>query len=512
MDLANRETSALQVRKVQGNAGVFVDNQFLHGSSPLQVINPATEHVVHVIDAADKELVHRAVAAAKNAFKDGDGDWPKMKGKERAEYLYRIAKLVRERCNDLALLESLDNGKPYQEAFFDISDVTACFDYFAQQAILLDERQEAQVELNDQPKFSAWMRYEAVGVVGAVIPWNYPLLMAAWKLAPAFAAGCCVVLKSSENTPLTALEFAAIVQEAGLPAGVFNLLSGGPEVGAWLVEHTDVDKLAFTGSVPTGSKIMGEASKRICNVCLELGGKSPIIIFDDADMNQALEWSMFGCFFNSGQVCSATSRVLVQKGIADQFISKLIEQTQKIQLVDALDLNFKEHTGVMGPLVSEKQFKRVLHYIEEAKSQGAELLCGGNRSSKFSKGYFVEPTILRATPNLTIWKEEVFGPVMSICTFSTEEEAIRLANDTEFGLAGAVLSSDIEKCRRISRRLRCGILWINCSQPTFVELPWGGFKRSGIGRELGSKGIDNYLEPKQICNYQSKDPWGWYIH
>jgi betaine-aldehyde dehydrogenase len=221
---------------------------------------------------------------------------------------------------------------------------------------------------------------------------------------------------------------------------------------------------------------------------------------------------MFGCFFNSGQVCSATSRVLVQKGIADQFISKLIEQTQKIQLVDALDLNFKEHTGVMGPLVSEKQFKRVLHYIEEAKSQGAELLCGGNRSSKFSKGYFVEPTILRATPNLTIWKEEVFGPVMSICTFSTEEEAIRLANDTEFGLAGAVLSSDIEKCRRISRRLRCGILWINCSQPTFVELPWGGFKRSGIGRELGSKGIDNYLEPKQICNYQSKDPWGWYIH
>jgi betaine-aldehyde dehydrogenase len=365
--------------------------------------------------------------------------------------------------------------------------------------------------LNGQPKFKAWMRYESVGVVAAVIPWNYPLLMAAWKLAPAFAAGCTVVLKTSENTPLTALELAVITKEAGLPDGVFNVLSGGPEAGAWLVDHPDVDKVGFTGSVPTGSKIMGAAAKRICNVCLELGGKSPLIIFEDTDINQAVEWALFGCFFTNGQICSATSRVLVQEKFYDAFVKKLVEHASKIPCVHPLDAERLNDTGLIGPIVSERQYQRVIGYIEAAVKEGAKVLCGGKRSPKFEKGYFIEPTVLSVSTDSTIWKEEVFGPVMCVVPFSTEQEAISLANATEYGLAAGVMSNNKELCRRVARKIRAGILWINCSQPTFVELPWGGMKKSGIGRELGTHGIDNYLEPKQVCSYESTDAWEWYL-
>jgi betaine-aldehyde dehydrogenase len=278
-----------------------------------------------------------------------------------------------------------------------------------------------------------------------------------------------------------------------------------------LVNHPDVDKIGFTGSVPTGIKIMEAASKRICNICLELGGKSPLIIFDDAEIENAVEWAMFGCFWTNGQICSSTSRVLVHEKIADAFFKRLAKEVSSIPIINPLDPKFAESTGVIGPLVNKTQYEKVLGFINGAISEGATVLAGGRKHSAISKGYFIEPTVLKVTPTMRIWKEEVFGPVMSVLTFKTESEAIELANNSEFGLAAAVISKDTVRCDRVVKSLRAGITWVNCSQPAFVQLPWGGLKKSGIGRELGSQGMFNYLEPKQITRYISKDAWGWYI-
>jgi betaine-aldehyde dehydrogenase len=469
------------------------------------VINPATEEVIQTISAATAEDVDVAVKAARRAF-DHDG-WPKLSGAQRAKYLRAIAKGIRNRQEDIARLETIDNGKPFPEAMWDIGDAAGCFDYYAGLAEQLDENPEETIELSDG-RFRSKAVKEPIGVAGAIIPWNYPLLMAAWKVAPALAAGCTVVLKPAEVTSLTALELAAIAHEAELPAGVLNILTGsGSVAGQAIIDHKGVDKLAFTGSGPIGSQIMAAAARDIKRVSLELGGKSPLVVFDDADLEQAVEWIMFGIFWNQGQVCSATSRVLVQKGIYDKLLARLIEETNRITVGNGLD------EGVLlGPLVSKRQHEQVVAAIEAAKAAGATVAAGGTRPDGFDKGFYLRPTILTDVPlDSDAWVEEIFGPVVCVRPFDTEAEAVELANDSRFGLAAAVMSKNDARAERVAAAFRAGIVWINCSQPTFTEAPWGGYKQSGIGRELGRWGLDNYLETKQITKLVSEEPWGWYI-
>ncbi|MFN3266203.1 MAG: aldehyde dehydrogenase family protein [Deinococcales bacterium] len=479
---------------------LYIGGQWLETNATLPVINPSTETVLHNAPAASNEDINTAVQAARKAFLT----WKNTPAQIRADYLFAIAEGIKAHKEELARLETLQNGKPLPEALWDIDDTAACFEYYAGLAKTL--KVESEISL-PHPDFSSVARLEPVGVVGQIIPWNYPLLMLAWKVAPALAAGCCSVLKPSELTPLTALELARIAHQAGLPAGVLNVVSGGREAGAALAKHPDVDKLAFTGSVATGRKVMLEAAQGIKNVTLELGGKSPILVFDDATLEQAVEWVMFGIFWNKGEVCSATSRLLVQAGIAARLFERLKFECEKIKIGDPL-----EDGVLLGPLVSSGQYQKVLSYLECAKTEGLKLLTGGKRPAHLQKGYFLEPTIFTDVPQSSrLWNEEIFGPVLVAKTFETEAEALALANQSDFGLGAAVLSRDLQRCERVARELQAGIVWINCSQPTFCEAPWGGYKQSGIGRELGQWGLENYLETKQITRYNSDKPWGWYL-
>ncbi|MFC3075930.1 aldehyde dehydrogenase family protein [Shinella pollutisoli] len=470
-----------------------------------EVVDPASEEVIHRIAAATAEDVDLAVRAARRAF-DRDG-WPQKTGAERARYLRAIAAGIRARQAEIARLETIDNGKPLPEADWDVADAAGCFDFYASLAEQLDDDPEETIALADD-RFTSRAVKEPIGVAGAIIPWNYPLLMASWKVAPALAAGCTVVLKPAEVTSLTALELAAVAEEAGLPPGVLNVVTGsGTVAGQAIIDHRDVDKLAFTGSGPVGSKIMAAAARDIKRVSLELGGKSPFVVFADSDIDKAVEWIMFGIFWNQGQVCSATSRVLVQEGIYAKLLARLVTETDRIRIGNGLD------EGVLlGPLVSKKQHEQVVAAIEAAKAAGATVACGGTRPEGFDRGYYLRPTVLTDVPlDSAAWVEEIFGPVVCVRPFGTEEEAIALANDSRFGLAAAVMSADDARAERVAKAFRAGIVWINCSQPTFTEAPWGGYKQSGIGRELGRWGLDNYLEVKQITRYVSGEPWGWYI-
>ncbi|TYZ64850.1 hypothetical protein PybrP1_008154 [[Pythium] brassicae (nom. inval.)] len=468
------------------------------------VLNPATEKAIQQVARATAEDVDAAVAAASRAFPS----WSETSGAQRAVFLRAMADAVELQLDALSRLETLDSGKPLPEAVWDMEDVAGCFRYYADAAERLDARQYESVSL-PHDDFRGALRFEPVGVVAAIIPWNYPALMALWKIAPALAAGCTVVLKSSELTPLTALQLARIASEVGLPPGVLNVLSGfGVEAGAPLVAHKDVHKVAFTGSVPTGRAIMASAAADIKNVSLELGGKSPAIVFDAAHIDRTIEWVMFGCFWTNGQICSATSRLLVHESIADEFVRRLVAATEKLVVGDPLQ------DGVqVGPLVSKGQQDKVLAYIAGAVQEGATIAGQAMPAAvgKHAAGYFVHPTILTGVhKHMTVWNEEIFGPVLSVMTFATEAEAVALANDSEFGLAGAVFSSDEQQLARVTKALRVGIVWNNCSQPCFVQLPWGGMKKSGTGRELGPFGLDSYLEPKQICTYVADKPFGWY--
>jgi betaine-aldehyde dehydrogenase len=485
---------------------LYIDGRWLDPAAggTLAVINPATEEVIHEAPAGAAEDIDRAVLAARAAFENG---WGRTSGAERAKYLRAIARAIEARQDELARMEVLDNGKPLPEAAWDIEDTAGCFDYYADLAEELDQRQGTAVEV-PMETFRTALYYEPVGVAGQIIPWNYPMLMAAWKLAPALAAGATMVLKPSELTPLSALEFGAIADEVGLPKGVLNVVTGtGPQAGEPLSRHPGVDKLAFTGSVPTGSRVMTAAAQDIKNISLELGGKSPFVIFDDADIEQAVEWIMFGIFWNQGQVCSATSRLLVQNGIAPRLFDRLKEEARKIPIGDG-----SKDGILLGPLVSKEQYDKVVNYVEDAKRAGLELLTGGGRPEGLNRGYFLEPTVFIDVPtDAPVWTEEVFGPALAARTFEHEDEAVSMANNTGYGLAAAVMSRDGERCRRVARAFRAGIVWINCSQPTFTQAPWGGMKNSGIGRELGQWGLDNYLEIKQVTSYETNEPWGWYL-
>jgi len=485
----------------------YINGEWVSSSSnaTIKVINPATEQVFETVAAGNEQDMDAAVGAARRAF--DHGPWPKMSGADRALVLRKMAALINENLDELTNLEVLNNGKPIPEAKWDIEDTAGTFDFYAGLAEQLDFSSENKIDL-PEPGFSCVAVKEPIGVAGAIIPWNFPMLMAAWKVAPALAAGCTMVLKPSEVTPLTALKLAEIADQAGLPAGVLNVVTGlGQDAGQALSEHPDVDKLAFTGSVPTGARIMKTAANQIKNISLELGGKSPLVVFADSDIEKAVEWIMFGVFWNQGQVCSSTSRVLVEKSLYPALLERLIEETKKITIGSG------DKKGVLlGPLVNQAQYEKVLQAIKRGVDDGAVIASGGGRPEGFERGYYIEPTIFTDMAEESwIWQEEIFGPVVCIKSFSTEEEAVRLANNSRFGLAAAVMSKDEQRCERVARAFRAGIVWINCSQPTFCEAPWGGYKQSGIGRELGEWGLNNYLEIKQITRFESDEPWAWYI-
>lgn len=476
-----------------------------NSGAEFDVVDPSNKSVVHRVARAGAEDVALAVDAARHAF--DSGPWPRMSGAERAVILRKMGDAITARVDELARMEVLDNGKPLPEAVWDIEDTAAVFHFYAGLAEELDSNGELEIEL-PMEEFTSSAIKEPVGVVGAIIPWNFPMLMASWKVAPALAAGCTVVLKPSEVTPLTALELGEVATQAGLPAGVLNIVTGfGTEAGAPLTEHPKVDKLAFTGSVPTGSRIMATAAKDIKTLSLELGGKSPMVVFADTPIEEAVEWIMFGIFWNQGEVCSATSRVLVEESIYSELLDRLAEEAAKITIGHGLD------DGVLlGPLVNESQQKKVLAAIQQGIEEGARLVTGGRVPAGLEGGCYVEPTILADAPlDSQVWKEEIFGPVLCIRSFTDEAQAIEQANDSEYGLAAAVMSNDLERAERVARAFRAGIVWVNCSQPTFTEAPWGGYKKSGIGRELGVWGFNNYLEAKQITRYDRSKPWGWYI-
>ncbi len=463
------------------------------------VYDPSTEEIIAEVPDADATDVDLAARAARSAF-DSD-PWPQMTAQDRGRLLFKLSDRIRKESAALAELESRNTGKPIVEAEFDINDTATCFEYYGGLATKI----LGHVNPVPDNALSLSLR-EPVGVAGQIIPWNYPLLMAAWKLAPALAAGCTCVLKPAEQTPLTVLQIAGWFEEIGFPPGVINIVTGfGESAGAPIVAHPDVDKIAFTGSAAVGKIILRTAAESIKRVTLELGGKSPNIFFADADFEAAIDGALFGVFINQGEVCSAGSRILVEKSIYPKFVEALAEKTKSIKLGPPLDRETK-----MGPVVSQEQYDRVREYQEIGKRE-AKLLAGGGRASNFQKGYYIEPTIFADVDNSTrIAREEVFGPVAAVIPFDGEKEAIRIANDTPYGLAAAVWSRDIFRVMRVVKAVRAGIVWVNHMQPTYVEAPWGGYKQSGFGKELGPWGIEEYLETKQVHINLSEQPIGWY--
>src|ERR1700732_3875013 len=454
----------------------YVNGQWVASASgqTFPVYDPSTEEVIARVSAADKSDVDVAVKAAREAF--DSGPWSKTTAQDRGRILFKLAEKIRQNAASLADLESRNTGKPIVEAEYDIADVATCFEYYGGLATKI------MGHVNPVPANAlSFTLREPIGVAAQIIPWNYPLLMAAWKLAPAIAAGCTCVLKPAEQTPLTALEFAGYLADAGLPPGVVNLITGfGETCGAPLVKHPEVNKVAFTGSAEGGKAIMRAAADTVKRVTLELGGKSPNIFFADADFESAIDGALFGVFINQGEVCSAGSRILVEKSIYPKFVEAMSAKAKKIKLGPPLERGTK-----MGPLVSKDQFDRVRSYQELGKKE-AKLAAGGGRPASMARGYYVEPTIFYDVDNSArIAQEEIFGPVAAVIPFADEAEALRIANATLYGLAAAVWSRDIFKAFRMVKALRAGIVWVNHMQPTYVEAPWGGYKQSGFGRELG---------------------------
>ena len=468
---------------------LFINGRWVDSVSgkTFDTLNPATEKVITSVAEGDSADIDLAVAAAREAFENGP--WKKTDARDRGRILLKIAGLIERNKDELALLDTLDNGKPINETTkADIPLVIDCFLYYAGWA---DKIHGETIPVRGD--FFNYTLREPVGVVGQIIPWNFPLLMAAWKIAPALACGNTIVLKPAEQTPLSALRLGEICQEAGLPDGVLNIVTGyGPTAGAALAEHMDVDKIAFTGGSATGRIIMQAASKNLKRISLELGGKSPNIVFADSDIDSAVDGAMTGIFFNQGEVCCAGSRLFIEKSIHEEFIDKLSNKAANMRVGNP------EDTGTqMGAQVSKEQFDKILGYIETGKQEGAKLVTGGERCGE--RGYFIKPTIFDAVDNnMRIAKEEIFGPVVSAITFDDVSEVVKQGNLSVYGLAAAVWTKDIKKAHRLARDLKAGTIWINTYNAFDAASPFGGFKQSGFGRELGVHALELYTHVKSV--------------
>jgi phenylacetaldehyde dehydrogenase len=458
-----------------------------------ETVNPATEEVLARVSRAGEEDVERAVRAARTAFSYGS-PWRKMTPSERGRVIWRIGDLIEEHADEFAMLEALDNGKPFKVArAADIPLAADLFRYMAGWTTKIEGDVIPVSGLTAPGEYHAYTRREPVGVVAQIIPWNFPLLMAAWKLGPALAAGCTVILKPAEQTPLAALRLAELIAEAGVPGGVVNVLTGYGDAGAALAAHPAVDKVAFTGSTEVGKQIVQAASGNLKKVTLELGGKSPNIVFADADLPSAVTGAAQGIFFNHGQCCNAGSRLYVQKEAYDDIVSGVAEEAKSIKVGSGLDPDTQ-----MGPLISDEQFGKVLGYLESGRSQGAETVTGGGRWG--DHGYFVQPTVLTNTsPEMAVEREEIFGPVVCAVPFESEDDLVEKANQTDYGLAAGVFTRDISKAHRTAARIRAGTVWINCYHVFDAALPFGGYKQSGWGREMGHQVLENYTETKAVC-------------
>ncbi|MGA8598929.1 MAG: aldehyde dehydrogenase family protein [Bryobacteraceae bacterium] len=470
---------------------LLINNRWVYSVSGkrFDTVNPATGDVLAQVAEADAPDVELAVKAARKAF-HSKSPWRLMSASERGKLMNRLADLIEKHADELATLESLDNGKPQHVArTADLPLTIACYRYYAGWA---DKIQGKTIPISGD--YFCYTRLEPVGVVGQIIPWNFPLLMQAWKLAPALACGNTVVLKVAEQTPLSALRVGELILEAGFPAGVVNILAGyGPTAGQAIARHMDVDKVAFTGSTEVGHLIMQAAAEtNLKRVTLELGGKSPNIVFADADMEQAVEGSHFALFFNQGQCCCAGSRVFVEDKIYDEFVERSTQRAKKRKVGNPLDASTEQ-----GPQVDDAQFEKVLSYVEAGKREGAKLMCGGDRVG--NKGYFVAPTVFaEVKDDMKIAQEEIFGPVMSILKFKDMDELVERANKTMYGLAAAVWTRDISKAHYIANNVRAGTVWVNCFDVFDAAAPFGGFKQSGMGRELGEYGLQQYSEVKTV--------------
>jgi phenylacetaldehyde dehydrogenase len=475
---------------------LLIDGQWVASKSgkTFDVFNPATDQVVTQVaegDAADVEL---AVAAARKAF--DEGPWSRMTASQRSRLIWKIGDLIEANADELAQMETLDNGKPFGVA--KAADVALAADMFRYMAGWATKIEGNTIPLNvpymPGADFHAFTLKEPVGVVGQIIPWNFPLLMAAWKLGPALATGCTVVLKPAEQTPLSAIRLGELIQEAGIPNGVVNIITGfGETAGAAIAAHDQVDKVAFTGSTEVGKLIIQAAAGNLKKVTLELGGKSPNVVYDDADLETAIAGAADAIFFNQGQVCSAGSRLFVQQGIYDEVVAGVSEIASNMKVGDGFDAATQ-----MGPLVSREQFDRVTGYLKAGLESGAEASAGGSALDR--DGYFVQPTVLKnATSEMSVVQEEIFGPVVAAMPFKNDQEIVGQANDTSYGLAAGIWTRDISKAHKLAKSVKAGTVWVNCYSVFDAALPFGGYKQSGWGREMGHAALENYLQTKSVC-------------
>ncbi len=484
---------------------MHIDGQWVAARSGRSrtIIDPFDQSEIATVPEGDREDAELAIAAARRAF--DEGPWPRLPGPARGEKLHELGRLIAENREELARLESLDTGKTVEESRWDMDGIADIFKYFAG----LADKDGGEIL---QPPFenaTSLLVREPVGVCGQISPWNYPLLQASWKMAPALAAGCAIVIKPSEITPLTTLKVTELAERVGFPPGVINTVLGpGHSVGASLAESHDVDLISFTGGIETGKKIIQAASGNVKKIALELGGKNPNIIFDDADFEVAVDYALNGVFFHAGQICSAGARLMVQDAIHDRFVSALLARMKKIRLGGGFD----EKTQ-MGPLISAEHLAKVERYAAIALNEGARLLLGGKRPSDpaLQKGFFFEPTLFVDCGNhMRIVNEEVFGPIISVERFATEEEAVRRANGTVYGLSAGFWTRDPDRIHRVSRALRFGTVWVNDFNIYFAQAPWGGYRQSGMGRELGRMGLDEYTEVKHIYQNHDARPMNWF--